>query len=200
MKNLVVASKVLNLLVCLCFFMPFLPKGCSVSQKELKEKIVADSVRIVDSISALKEVIPDSIKKKILLTQLHRNLKYPQTITERISGKYGFLKPILRPNDGYSGIGLMLDYYSTSGLFMSLCLSFILSLVCFILILKNKQGLYSLLLILTLLGLIAFVTFRFGLILTDHLLFGYKIEIVLWSILVIINLMIKIRGRSLQMT
>ncbi|MDP4282073.1 MAG: hypothetical protein Q8867_07980 [Bacteroidota bacterium] len=189
MRNLLVASKVFNLLIILCFFLPFLPEGCSTSHKDIKAMAIADSIRIVDSLTLIHETVPDSVKKVMIRDQRLKSLQVPATMTEKFISDCKILQPVLRPRDGYSGIGLMIDGFSVSWFYISLLLSFVLSISCFILILRRKPALYLLLFILTILGLAAFVTFKMTYInLAGHWRIGATLEIILWVCLTLINL------------
>jgi len=100
-------SKIFHNLIIFSFFLAFVPKGCSVSQKELEEKAIADSIRINDSISIYNKEISDSAKRVLISNLLIGKNKIKPTSTEKLISRFHYLRPILRPNDGYSGIELM---------------------------------------------------------------------------------------------
>jgi hypothetical protein len=138
-------SKVIHTITLLCFLLPFFYTGCEKQKvsKAMNEAItdsmaVADSVNIqphkigcleTNSLDSVKNVISTddtTSENKTEALGLIKPQKQEEVLSQILSTKYSFLKPLLIPTDEtYSGIGAFLNlipFFKWFAIFLSFLL------------------------------------------------------------------------------
>jgi hypothetical protein len=165
MKTKVRISKIISILILLSFLLPFYPSGCAglgPSAAEKAEKAKNDSIAVAakeetikDSLASIGILNKDSLEAAInkagkkdsctcCATEAKDSLSTPSgssnsndfTITDRLAKSSKIAKVLLRPNNNYSGLGFLIDYFlawiSYSGT--------IIAFICLVVVLCLKKS------------------------------------------------------------
>lgn len=154
MKTSVKYSKILQIGLLLTFFLPFFPQGCE--PKKAEEMSVPDSTEVVIDSAAqdrsrliLDNEPSDSIKTTVIKNvsdtkdQSH-DTDSDKGLTAKISQKSAFLKLLLRPNNNFTGIASLIDFFSLVEFGYGLGIAFILWLISLIIKLKDFNNIFLL--------------------------------------------------------
>ena len=151
MKKHTTYSKLLHILVLLCFLLPFFYTGCGPSKEEKaqREKAKQDSIDAIqktglgaftdktsikdslqhDSIVEPKAALPDELSKITAGAPPEKENPKEQRLSEIITNNYPFLRPILTPKpDTFTGLGEVINsvYFIT---FYAILISFLMLLI-----------------------------------------------------------------------
>jgi len=205
MEKRIKFSKVLQIGLLLTFFLPFFPKGCDSKKTEETSKtdstIVANNTLKNDSNELTKGNTASDTLKTAIVESVADNKDQMKVSNEdgslstELSKKSTILKSLLRPNDNYTGVASLIDYFSLLRLGYGLGLAFILWLIALIVKLKDYNNIFNLL---NITGLILlFETHSIFNIFNDTRLWGFWV-CVFWSTGMIIYdsiVLIKIRKK-----
>ncbi|HEY6915931.1 MAG TPA: hypothetical protein VI413_14735 [Paludibacter sp.] len=192
MKNSVKYSKILQIGLLLTFFLPFFPHGCE--PKKAEEMSMSDSTQvIIDSASQERSKLilankqSDSIKTTAIenvsdTKDQSPNIDSDKELTTKISQKSSILKLLLRPNDNYTGIASLIDFFSLVEFGYGLAIAFILWLISLITKLKDFNSIF---LLINIIGL-AFLSVSHSLnVFNDRRLWGFWVCLI-WAVAMII--------------
>ena len=202
MKTSIKYSKILQIGLLLTFFLPFFPQGCKPKQAE--EAPNTDTT--VVSVDTLRQeniaLIQQSEQSDTTKTAISENSTQSTNKTEveeegnelstKISNKSPILKLLLRPNDNYTGIGSLIDFFIYLEFGYGLGIAFILWLIALIIKLKDFNNIFV---VINIIGLM-FLSVSHSLnIFNDKRLWGFWVCLI-WSAIMIIYdsiILLKIR-------
>ena len=202
MKTSIKYSKILQIGLLLTFFLPFFPQGCKPKQAE--EAPNTDTT--VVSVDTLRQeniaLIQQSEQSDTTKTAISENSTQSTNKTEveeegnelstKISNKSPILKLLLRPNDNYTGIGSLIDFFIYLEFGYGLGIAFILWLIALIVKLKDFNNIFV---VINIIGLM-FLSVSHSLnIFNDKRLWGFWVCLI-WSAIMIIYdsiILLKIR-------
>ncbi|MEI8273540.1 MAG: hypothetical protein WCG08_13040 [Paludibacter sp.] len=175
MKNLKLLSTIFQVLVLLCFFLPFFPQGC--------EKKKADTPPASEQIGSK---LIQSDKK----TEVEKTTKSPydsnrKALSEKLSNKSKLFKFLLRPDNDYTGIGYSLDMLESLFGF-GVAFSLILWIIGLVVKLKDNN---SILHVINISGLVLFF-FTEPAMFTDTKLWGYWVCLSVATCMVLYDLVL----------
>jgi len=192
MKTSIKYSKILQIGLLLTFFLPFFPQGCKPKQAE--EAPNTDTT--VVSVDTLRQeniaLIQQSEQSDTTKTAISENSTQSTNKTEveeegnelstKISNKSPILKLLLRPNDNYTGIGSLIDFFIYLEFGYGLGIAFILWLIALIVKLKDFNNIFV---VINIIGLM-FLSVSHSLnIFNDKRLWGFWVCLI-WSATMII--------------
>lgn len=137
MKNLPTISKALQIVVLVSFFLPFFPKGCESKQAEntpaKATTIVEPDNTAIDTTTALVDTCNiDTAVQTVPQNASKNTVEHDDgSLSSAISKNVPALKPVLRPSDNFSGLGMALDifqYFQILGVAFALLL-FVVGLI-----------------------------------------------------------------------
>jgi hypothetical protein len=202
MKTKIKISKLLQIGLLLTFFLPFFPQGCKPKQAEEAPKsdstfIAVDTLRQDSSNLTKKDEKSDTLKTTTFENSTQKTEKTQVTnedkeLSVKISKKSTILKLLLRPNDNYTGIATLIDFFSFLEIGYGLGIAFILWIIALIIKLKDFNNTFVLI---NIIGLV-FLSVSHSLnILNDTRLWGFWVCLI-WSTTMIIYdciILLKIR-------
>jgi hypothetical protein len=202
MKTSIKYSKILQIGLLLTFFLPFFPLGCNPKQAE--EAPNTDStVVFVDTLRQENiALIQHSEQSDTTKTAISENSTQSTNKTEveeegnglstKISNKSPILKLLLRPNDNYTGIGSLIDFFTYLEFGYGLGIAFILWLIALIIKIKDFNNIFV---VINIIGLM-FLSVSHSLnIFNDKRLWGFWVCLI-WSVTMVIYdsiILLKIR-------
>jgi len=195
MKKLSKYSKLLHWITFLCLCLPFFYTGCKKAEEaptpELVQQIDTSSVNTAKANKILLDnKSQDNLNKATEKVEVKTNEK-EETISEALSKKYTFIKPILVSKENtFSGLAVIIDS-GISIVFFGLFLYLLLSLLSLIVKYLESNGIKTIVL-LDVLALF-FLTISRPYAIISELLWGFWIAIILFSILTILDIYILIK-------
>jgi len=203
MKTKITLSKLFQIGLLLTFLLPFFPQGCEPKQAE--NAPTTDSTFIaVDSLRQDSSELSNQIEKSDTLeTAVSENTTQntnktgekneDNELSTKISKKSTFLKSILRPNNNYTGIASLIDFFSIIEFGYGLGIAFILWLIALIVKIKDFNNIFILL---NSVGLVSlFWTHSMYNIMSEKRLWGFWVCLI-WSATMIVYdciILLKIR-------
>jgi hypothetical protein len=185
-------SKLLQIGLLLTFFLPFFPRGCE--PKKADEAPVVDSTVVAvdtmkqDSSKLTKENEKSDTLKTATFGNTTQKPEKAEVINEdkelsaQIAKKSTILKLLLRPNENYTGIASLIDYFSFLELGYGLGIAFILWIIGLIIKLKDFNNTF---LLINIIGLV-FLSVSHSLnVFNDTRLWGFWVCLI-WSATMII--------------
>ena len=180
-------SKLLQIGLLLTFFLPFFPRGCEPKQVEnapaVDSTVVAVDTLRQDSCKLTKEnEKSDTLKTAVFGNTTQKTEKKETKIEDkelsaRIAKKSTILTLLLRPNENYTGIASLIDYFSFLELGYGLGIAFILWIIGLIIKLKDFNNIF---LLINTLGLV-FLSVSHSLnVFNDTRLWGFWVCLI-WS-------------------
>lgn len=193
MKTKITLSKLFQIGLLLTFLLPFFPQGCEPKQAE--NAPTSDSTFIaVDSLKQDSSELTNQIEESDTLnTAVTENTNQntnktgegneDKELSTKISKKSTFLKSLLRPNNNFTGIASLIDFFSILEFGYGLGIAFILWLIALIIKFKDYNNIFILL---NILGLVfMFWTHSMYNIMSEKRLWGFWVCII-WSTTMII--------------
>lgn len=180
-------SKLLQIGLLLTFFLPFFPRGCEAKKAENAPAVdstvvTVDTLRQVSSKLTKENEKSDTLKTAAFGNTTQKTEKKEPKIEDkelsaRIAKKSSIVKLLLRPNDNYTGIASLIDYFSFIELGYGLGIAFILWIIGLIIKLKDFNNIF---LLINTLGLV-FMSVSHSLnVFNDNRLWGFWVCII-WS-------------------
>jgi hypothetical protein len=180
MEKLIKLTKLIQALLLVAFLLPFTPESCSTP----KHNIISENSTQGD---------PANQKQ----AQKLKAKKYSETpVSERIIATVPVLKPVIRPNNNFSGIGYMLDNYSFFTNFSAIYLSFFVTLLGLLVLLLRDMHNRMVFTVLSLTGFLSLLVFNSDQSLGTPL-WGYDVALSLYLIQAILALYIYMKGQLL---
>lgn len=199
MKIKIRISKILQIGLLLTFFLPFFPTGCEEKKavETASYQIQNDSLNEIETIIESQSNINDTLIENKKINEIDKP-KEEITISEKISSKSKILKMLLRPNNNYSGIATIIDFFSLIEFGYGLGIGIVLFL--FALIVKFKDF-NSIFLYLNLTGILMIIIskspFNFF---NDDKLWGYWVCLICGLIIMIYDIFILYESKKSNKT
>jgi hypothetical protein len=138
-------SKITQVLILFAFFLPFFKDGCGPSIEE-KAKIEQAKEASMTTLDSAKQASGSLTSNNTYSQDVKQdgdtaavNVETPgKNLTDKLIAKNSFYKIILRPYDGYSGIGYIIDYAAATIAYGGTILAFLFLLVALVMKLINK--------------------------------------------------------------
>ncbi len=182
-------SKLLQIGLLLTFFLPFFPRGCEPKQAEdaptVDTTVVAVDTLRQDSSNLTKENEKSDTLKTVVFNNTTQKTEKKETETKienkelsaQIAKKSTILTLLLRPNENYTGIASLIDYFSFLELGYGLGIAFVLWIIGLIIKLKDYNNIFVLI---NILGLV-FLSVSHSLnVFNDTRLWGFWVCLI-WS-------------------
>jgi hypothetical protein len=207
MKNLIRTSNILQVILFLSFFLPFF-KSCDTDvskQKEMEEELLKskiDSTQLMDSTN----IVIDSTQNNVLINNPSaiEKLRIPDqkassNLTDSLCKNNRTIATLLRPNNDYSGMGYILDYFKFYFLQFGILSTFILLLLSLIIRLVSFRKFILPCLILNTSGLIFLIlTNPFTTLFEEVILWGYITSIVIFAFSIVLDIILFIKLRNIN--
>ncbi len=200
MKKKIRFSIILQIGLLLTFFLPFFPQGCMKVADEgpAVDTTAVDTTAVVvdtlctdsllkDSTDLVQEPEKVDSSKASTIDNSNQNTNKPRNkekeLSESLSDKSIILKNLLRPNNNYTGIAVIIDLFSIFQFGFGLGLAFILWIISLIIKLKDFNNIF---IFINIIGTIL-LSFSHSLqiLSSDKKLWGFWVCLI-WSILMII--------------
>ena len=202
MKTSIKYSKILQIGLLLTFFLPFFPQGCKPKRAEEAPSTDTTFVSVdtlkQENIALIQQNKQSDTTKAAIFensTQITNKTEVEEEgneLSTKISNKSPILKLLLRPNDNYTGIGSLIDFFIYLEFGYGLGIAFILWLIALIVKLKDFNNIFV---VINIIGLM-FLSVSHSLnIFNDKRLWGFWVCLI-WSAIMIIYdsiILLKIR-------
>lgn len=204
MKTRIKLSRLLQIGLLLTFLLPFFPQGCDPKQAENVPTpdstfVVVDSLRQDSSELTMQIEKSDTLKTAVSENTTQNTDKTGEKnedneLLTKISKKSTFLKFLLRPNNNYTGIASLIDFFSILEFGYGLGIAFILWLIALIIKFKDYNNIFILL---NFVGLVSlFWTHSMYNVMSEKRLWGFWVCLIWGAIMIIYDCIILLKIRK----
>ena len=154
MKTKIYYSKLLQIGLLLTFLLPFFPKGCDqknaqVSPAKSSSIVTVDSLKQDSNSLAMKNELTVAKKSTASTNGDNNKIQSHDSVGETelstmLSSKSQLLKVILRPNDDYTGLSVVIDGLTLLKLGSGLLFVFVLWIIALIVKMKDYNSIFNL--------------------------------------------------------
>ncbi|MDD4993994.1 MAG: hypothetical protein PHR83_17370 [Paludibacter sp.] len=204
MKMRIKLSRLLQIGLLLTFLLPFFPQGCDPKQAENVPTpdstfVAVDSLRQDSNELTMQIEKSDTLKTAVSENTTQNTDKTGEKnedneLSTKISKKSTFLKFLLRPNNNYTGIASLIDFFSILEFGYGLGIAFILWLIALIIKFKDYNNIFILL---NFVGLVSlFWTHSMYNVMSEKRLWGFWVCLIWGAIMIIYDCIILLKIRK----
>jgi hypothetical protein len=193
MKKLFKYSRLLHCMTFLCLCLPFFYTGCKKAEAPAEETVQIDTTSINPELANTVRIDSIAINKqqKSIVEEESKPEEKEKTLSETLSQDYNFLKPILvSKKNTFSGLAIVIDSGSYI-IFFSLFIYVLLSILSLTIKYLDSSGIKTIVLLEVLALFFLVISRPIGIF--DDKLWGLWVEIILFSIVTILDVYILIK-------